>query len=118
MADNQQNNSGSKGLFRPLKQVLITSFFFFLGITVLITYLNPPWKRPVVACWTPYKFTMLIGVRSVALVAPSDTAYIIRATRAVSRYHRGCINTLAKLPGFEHPCTEVASMCDAGETNG
>lgn len=77
---------------------------FFAGVMLLVVIaqivLNPPERRPDVACWPLYLTGKFFSVTLVRVLLPDEHLFVLENLIRCERFHGWCVGKASMIPGF------------------
>lgn len=73
--------------------VIVLVMLVLYGLQI---YLNPPYKRPITACWLPYQIERMVLVEAPKIFMPRDADMAVDNAFKVARWNRSCVCALSK----------------------
>lgn len=110
------DSPATKSTLTPILKWLKIISLLLMVLWIAQTYLNPPERRAVAACYPPYSVARLFMVKIPSALNPGDPS-IIRWSMSAAKFNRWCIDTAPKLPFIDEP-THLRGETEARETPG
>lgn len=90
------SGGGSKGPSNPFVKAVRTMLLLMLVLYIAQIILNPPERRPVVACTPLYQFGHFVWLGAYRILAPTDLDTHLRISSNLLEFQKSCVSTLTE----------------------